>query len=179
VQVCFAPQSEHEAAVEPLASKPIYLIGMEKTLSGLPVATRRAGETVLSAGLKTDLLLILKSGAVGILKDSVEIARVDQPGAVLGELSALLDQPHSAEVRALEDTQFYVADAELLEKDPAVLLYVARIIAARLVAADSSLAEAKKQSRAGQPPSLGDMLDQFEKILVGTKSSRLTYFRGR
>jgi CRP-like cAMP-binding protein len=163
-------------AVEFLESKPTFL---EKISAGLPVATRRAGETVLNAGLKTDLLLILKNGAVAILKDSVEIARVDQPGAVLGELSALLDQPHSAEVRALEDTQFYVADAELLEKDPTVLLYVARIIAARLVAADSSLAEAKKQSRTGQPPSLGDMLDKLQRILVGPKPSRLTSLRGR
>ena len=121
----------------------------DKLLASLPVVARRAGETVLSAGLKTDLLLILKKGAVVILKDAVEIAKVDQPGAVLGELSALLDQPHYAEVRALEETQFYIADAELLEKDPTVLLYVARIIAARLVAADSSLAEAKKQTRAG------------------------------
>ena len=165
--------------MESSESKPIYLSGLEKILAGLPVATRRAGETVLSAGLKTDLLLILKSGAVAILKDSIEIARVDQPGAVLGELSALLHQPHSAEVRALEDTQFYVADAELLERDPAVLLYVARIIAARLVAADSSLAKAKKQSRAGQPPSLGDMVDKLQGILVGIKSSRQTSFRSR
>src|SRR5437667_4967278 len=97
----------------------------EKLLARLPVVTRLAGETVISAGLKTDLLLILKKGAVVILKDAVEIAKVDQPGAVLGELSALLDQPHYAEVRALEETQFYIADAELLEKDPTVLLYVA------------------------------------------------------
>jgi len=148
--VCrLAPPLSVRLTVEPIARKPISLVGLEKTLAGLPVATRRAGETVISAGLKTDLLLILKKGAVVILKDAVEIAKVDQPGAVLGELSALLDQPHYAEVRALEETQFYIADAELLEKDPTVLLYVARIIAARLVAADSSLAEAKKQTRAG------------------------------
>jgi len=73
-----------------------------KLLALLPLANYRAGETVLTAGSKSGRLLILKSGAVVILKDSIEIARVEEPGAVFGELSALLDQPHTADVRALE-----------------------------------------------------------------------------
>ena len=138
--------------------------GLEKTLAGLPVATRRAGETVLSAGLKTELLLILKKGSVAIVKDSIEIAIVDQPGAVLGELSALLDQPHTAEVRALEDSQFYVADAILLEKDPSALLYVARIMAGRLLAADIGLVSLKKQIQGGQSStSLRRIVDRIQK----------------
>jgi len=61
-----------------------------KLLALLPLANYRAGETVLTAGSKSGRLLILKSGAVIILKDSIEIARVEEPGAVFGELSALL-----------------------------------------------------------------------------------------
>jgi len=61
-----------------------------KLLALLPLANYRAGETVLTAGSKSGRLLILKSGAVVILKDSIEIARVEEPGAVFGELSALL-----------------------------------------------------------------------------------------
>jgi len=140
--------------------------GLEKTLAGLPVATRRAGETVLSAGLKTELLLILKKGSVAIVKDSIEIAIVDQPGAVLGELSALLDQPHTAEVRALEDSQFYVADAILLEKDPSALLYVARIMAGRLLAADIGLVSLKKKIQGGQSStSLRRIVDRIQKMI--------------
>ena len=138
----------------------------EQLFASLPVVTRLAGETVLSAGLKTDLLLILKKGAVVVLKDSIEIARVEQPGAVLGELSALLDQPHTAEVRALENSQFYVADAELLEKDPRALLYVAKTLAQRLVDADTGLIELKKQLQAGQPPSaLGKTIEKLQEVL--------------
>jgi len=55
----------------------------EKMLSALPVTTYRAGETILRDGSKTGRLLILKSGEVAVLKNSVELARVDQPGAVL------------------------------------------------------------------------------------------------
>jgi CRP/FNR family transcriptional regulator, cyclic AMP receptor protein len=138
----------------------------EKLLAGLPVVTRLAGETVVSAGLKTDLLLILKKGAVVVFKDSIEIARVAQLGAVLGELSALLDQPHTAEVRALEDSQFYVADAGLLEKEPSALLHVAKTLAQRLVDADTGLIELKKQLQAGQSSSvLGKTLERIQQML--------------
>ena len=138
----------------------------EKILAILPLKAYVAGETILRAGLKTGRLLILKSGAVVILKDSLEIARVEQPGAVFGELAALLEQPHAADVRALQDSQFHVADASLLRKDPIALLYVARILAQRLVAADSGLVELKKQLQAGQPPSaLGKTIEKLQEVL--------------
>jgi CRP/FNR family cyclic AMP-dependent transcriptional regulator len=138
----------------------------EKTLAVLPLTTYRAGETVMTAGSKSGRLLILKRGAVVVLKDSIEIARVDEPGAVLGELSALLDQPHTADVRALEDSQFYVADAALLGKDTRMLLHVAKILARRIVAANGSLVELKKQLQVGQSPSvLRKMLEKVEEVL--------------
>jgi CRP/FNR family transcriptional regulator, cyclic AMP receptor protein len=138
----------------------------EKILAILPLEAYVAGETILRAGLKTGRLLILKSGAVVILKDSLEIARVEQPGAVFGELAALLEQPHAADVRALQDSQFHVAEAALLRKDPVALLYVARILAQRLVVADSGLVELKKQLQAGQPPSaLGKTIEKLQEVL--------------
>jgi CRP/FNR family cyclic AMP-dependent transcriptional regulator len=117
----------------------------EKSLAALPLATYRAGETILTEGSKSDRLLILKKGAVAIIKDSIEIARVEESGAVLGEISALLDQPHTADVRALEDSQFHLADTALPVKDPVALLYVARILARRIVEADKDLAKFKNE----------------------------------
>ena len=63
------------------------------------------------------------------------------PGAVFGEISALLDQPHSADVRALTSSQFHVADAAALLQDPAALLYVSAILARRLDGANQTLVE--------------------------------------
>jgi CRP-like cAMP-binding protein len=138
----------------------------EKMLTGLPVRTYRVGETVLTAGSNTDQLLVLKTGEVAIVKDSIEIARVREPGAVIGELSALLGQPHSADVQALVDSQFHVADQELLAKDPVALLHVAKILARRLIAADSGLVELKKQLDAGHSPSgLSQIVTKIEEIL--------------
>ena len=117
----------------------------EKFLAVLPLVTYRAGETVLKAGSKTARLLILKRGEVVVIKDTIEIARVKEPGAVFGEISALLDQPHSADVRTLVDSQFHVADAVQLGKSPTAVLYVAKILTRRLVAADESFIDLKKE----------------------------------
>src|SRR5579859_6897871 len=97
----------------------------QRRLAALPLARYEVGDTVFAEGTKTGRLLILKTGAVAIVKGGTEIATVAEPGAVFGELSALLDQPHSADVRALEASEFHVADAAaLLGQDPAALLYV-------------------------------------------------------
>ena len=89
-------------------------------LAALPVATYQVGDTVLAAGTTSGRLLVLKTGAVEVMKDGMQIAEVSEPGAVFGELSMLLDQPHTADVRALEVTEFHVADAtSLLTDDPA------------------------------------------------------------
>lgn len=140
---------------------------LDKIFAALPIATYRAGEGVLTAGSKTGRLLILKTGAVAILKGSIEIARVNEPGAVIGELSALLNQPHTADVKALEDSQFRIADAALLEKNPIAVLHIARILAERLVAIDNGFVELKKQIQAGQSPGvLARTLETIEKTLA-------------
>ena len=143
----------------------------EKKLADLPLANYRAGETVLRAGSQTGQLLFLKSGAVAILKDSVEIAEVRQRGAVLGELSALLGEPHGADVRALEDSEFYLADASSLRDDRTALLHVARILARRLVMADNVLAEQKRQlPKDGSSGALSRVLQRFEAALRAGES---------
>src|SRR6266436_3289857 len=74
----------------------------QRKLAGFPIATYQAGETVLRAASTTGRLLILKKGVVTVLKEGVEIGTVREPGAVFGEISVLLDQPHTADVCALE-----------------------------------------------------------------------------
>ncbi len=143
----------------------------QSKLAALPLESFDAGEVVFAEGTKTGRLLILKSGTVGIYKGDIEFAQVAEPGAVFGELSALLDEPHSADVRTLETSQFHVADAASLLRDPAALLYVTMVLARRINAANQGLLQLKILLEAGEPRSLIDKtLDGIEGLLsaIGT-----------
>jgi len=143
----------------------------QKKLAALPVATYGAGETVFAQGTKTGRLLILKSGAVSIMKGDIEFAQVTEPGSVFGELSALLDGPHSADVRTLETSEFHVADAATLLQDPVALLYVTVVLARRIDAANEGLLQLKIMLEAGEPRGLIDKtLDGISGLLnaIGT-----------
>jgi CRP/FNR family cyclic AMP-dependent transcriptional regulator len=143
----------------------------QSKLAALPLASYETGETVFAEGTKTGRLMILKSGAVGIFKGDIEFAQVAEPGAVFGELSALLDAPHSADVVALEASEFHVADAATLLQDPAALLYVTMVLARRIDAANQGLLQLKIMLEAGEPRGLIDKtLDGIEGLLsaIGT-----------
>jgi len=149
----------------------------QKKLAGLPVTKYQAGEDVLTAGSNTGKLLFLKSGAVEITKDGVQIAKVSAPGAVFGELAALLDQSHTADVRTIEPSEFLVADAPtLLAIDPAIALYVATILAQRLDSANRALLDVKRQLRAGEPASaVAKTVEKVEELLMFAPDASLVY----
>ena len=103
------------------------------------------------------------------------MAKVTEPGAVFGELSALLDQPHTADVRALEMTQFHVANADaLLVQNPVALLYVAAVLARRLDGANRTLVELKRQIQVGHPRSAIEKTVAKMEGLLGSGGAGLT-----
>ena len=57
---------------------------LQRKLAGFPLVTYQAGESVLTAGSTTGRLLILREGAVEVVKEGVQIAKVTEPGAVFG-----------------------------------------------------------------------------------------------
>ena len=150
--------------------------GFHHRLGNLPITTYQAGERVLVSGSRTERLLILKKGAVAIIKDAVEIAKVAKAGTVFGELSVLLDQPHTADACALEPSEFYIADATALTgQDPVVLLFVAAVLAQRLDRANQALIELKSQVRARQPSTeIGKTISKIEELL-GPCGASLVY----
>jgi len=98
----------------------------------------------------------------------VQIAKVSTPGAVFGELSVLLRQPHTADVRALEKSEFHIADAlALLANDATVTLYVAAILARRHDIANQALIEVKRQLQVGDPCRvIGNTVEKAEQLLM-------------
>ena len=95
---------------------------------------------------------------------------------MFGELSALLDQPHTADVRALEASQFHIADAATtLRVDPIALLSVATVRAQRLDRANRGLLELKRQVQAGESRSvIGKTVEKIEGLL-GDTGANLMY----
>jgi CRP-like cAMP-binding protein len=150
---------------------------LERRLAGLPVLKHAAHETVLIAGATTGRLLFLIKGAVEIIKDGQKIADVSAPGSVFGEQAVLLDQPHTADVRTLEQSEFYVADASsMLVGDPSVALYVAAILARRLDAANRSIVAIKHQLQANESAGvIAETVEKMEELIGYSGDASLVY----
>jgi CRP/FNR family transcriptional regulator, cyclic AMP receptor protein len=113
-------------------------------------ATRRqvpAGALVLQEGTKTGRLFILVEGRLEVIRGGAVVAVLAEPGALTGEMSLLLDRPHTATIRAAVDSTIYeVGDAaSFLNQQPAVSLLVAQLLAQRLNVATTYLADLMKQ----------------------------------
>jgi CRP-like cAMP-binding protein len=116
-------------------------------LDCLPVLSKPSGSVILEQGSPAGALYFLKGGSVAIDRDGVRLTEIHTPGAVLGEMSFLLDSPLTATVRVIESAEFYVAkdvDA-FLQDHPEALLYISRLLARRLNAMSAYLVEIKTQ----------------------------------
>ena len=106
-----------------------------------------ADAVLIEEGHTTGHLYVLLDGRLDVLKGGTVVATVSEPGAILGEMSVLLHQPHTATVRAATDAKVYQFDdaASFLKSQPAVALLVATLLAQRLNAATTYLADIKRQ----------------------------------
>ncbi|MEH2566510.1 Crp/Fnr family transcriptional regulator [Bradyrhizobium sp. AZCC 2289] len=106
-----------------------------------------AGMLFIREGGKTGHLFVLVEGRVEVIKGDSVVAVITEPGAMFGEMSVLLDQPHSATVRAASDSVIYEFNdaASFLRDQPAVALLIARLLAQRLNVATTYLADLMHQ----------------------------------
>ena len=106
-----------------------------------------AAAVLIREGESTGHLYVLIEGSLEVLKGDTVVAVVAEPGAILGEMSVLLDRPHSATVKATSDSRVYEFDdaASFLRSQPEIALLVAKLLANRLSAATTYLADIKRQ----------------------------------
>lgn len=106
-----------------------------------------AGATLVAEGGTTGHLYVLMQGRLEVLKGEMVVATVTEPGAVLGEMSVLLGQPHTATVRACSDAVIYEFEdaASVLKQQPDMAVLIARMLAQRLNVANTYLADLKRQ----------------------------------
>jgi CRP/FNR family cyclic AMP-dependent transcriptional regulator len=113
----------------------------------LPLRAVAAGETILAEGTRSGVLYILVSGTVEVVKGDVQVSTASEPGAFFGELSAILDVPHTATVRALEACTFRVSENPFgfLRSKPQIALELSRLLARRLHFLTTYLVDVKRQ----------------------------------
>ena len=101
-----------------------------------------AGHVLVPQGGKLGRLFVLREGEVEIERDGTFINSISQAGSIFGEMSLLLDMPHSATVRAVTDIQVFVIEDALrvLEANPSWTLQIARLLAQRVNATTKMLA---------------------------------------
>lgn len=114
---------------------------------GLPEARFAAGEVMIPEGPSTGLMFILAAGTVEIVRGETPVAEIAEPGAIFGEMAALLQTTHSATVRAASEvTAYRIDDARaFLQNRPEIVFHVACILAGRLNDATAYLADFKRQ----------------------------------
>jgi CRP-like cAMP-binding protein len=113
----------------------------------LPEISFAPGDAVVREGGQGRAIYVLVSGSLVVRKSGVVVNTITHPGAVIGEMSVLLDAAHGATVEALEPSRLRVAEdgAALLASDPAITAHVARGLAERLAFATAYLADLKQQ----------------------------------
>ncbi len=105
------------------------------------------GAVLIPEGGKLNTMFVLRSGTLEVSRDGLVVSRVAQPGAIFGEMSVLLDTPHSATVRAISPVEvFVIADAvSVLEERPHLMLQLARLLARRLFDTTIALVDAHRR----------------------------------
>ena len=113
----------------------------------LETVTFAPGEVLMPEGGKTGCLYFLISGSVRVTKGETPVTVIGEPGAIFGDLSILLDQPHPVTVEAAEETTCYVSGGgkDFLLANPRLALAVAELLALRLKGMISYLADLKNQ----------------------------------
>jgi CRP/FNR family cyclic AMP-dependent transcriptional regulator len=120
---------------------------LEACQGRLPERSFGAGEIIITEGTRAGKLFILAEGTVEVVKGDYVISTLEDPGAVFGEISVLLDTVHMATVRTAVPSRFYLVDEplEFLRSAPDVALGVARMLAKRLHAMTTYLVDLKHQ----------------------------------
>src|SRR5204863_471204 len=115
-----------------------------------PTLTLEPGDVLIKQGDPGGSLYVLETGRLRVEPDGVQIATIDEPGALIGEMSVLLGVDHSATVRAeMHSTVRVIDDAiPFLERNPLMALHVATLACERLDRTSALVVQLRKESEA-------------------------------
>jgi len=112
-----------------------------------PTLSLKRGDALIEAGEALGELYVLVSGRLVVERDGIEIARITEPGTLVGEMSVLLGTDHSATVTALTPVEVrHIEDGiRWLEQSPIAALHVATLACQRLDATSALLVQLRKE----------------------------------
>lgn len=130
----------------------------------LPELHFAAGEVIVREGETAGSIWVLVSGALVVHKAGVVVNTIARPGAIVGEVSALLGSTYSATVEATEPSVLrHAADGQaLLDHHPAITRLVAIGLAERLHFVTTYLVDLKHQY--GDAPGLSMVSDVLREL---------------
>ena len=135
-----------------------------------PTRSLAAGETLVHEGDHGGDLYVLESGRLVVERGGSVIARLSEPGALVGEMSVLTGSPNSATVRADGPAIVrVVADAmRYINHQPEVAVHIATVLAQLLDATSAVLAELR--SEPGASPAEHSRLSRLVTALFAGKA---------
>lgn len=135
---------------------------------GLPVAGFQTGDWLVREGETATAMYVLIEGEVEIVRGGVALLRVSAPGALIGEMSALLGNPYSATVRATVPVRAYRIEepGSFLAERPVLLLRTAQLLAQRLDNATAYLSDLKSRSDSRSGATFGVVDDVLGSLLT-------------
>jgi CRP-like cAMP-binding protein len=115
--------------------------------SDLPEIRLAPGDSLIEEAVRTDRLYVLKSGAFEVVRNGVRVILISEPGAFLGEISAVLGSAPTASVVAVRDSTVYVVDdaSASVRSRPELTYAIAQLLAVRLSAVTAYLVDIKRQ----------------------------------
>ena len=139
----------------------------------LPELRLAKSERLIEEGVRADQLFVLKSGAFEVIRNGVRVVLISEPGAFLGEISAVLGSVSTASVIAAQDSTVHVIDdaSGSVQQRPELTYVIAQTLARRLSAVTAYLVDIKRQY-ADSNTHLG-LMDQVLGSLVAVHPSAI------
>ena len=113
----------------------------------LPELALACGERLIEEGVADARMYVLKDGAFEVLRGGVRVVVIDEPGAFIGEIAALLGTRPTATLVATRDSAVYVIEqaAAVARQQPDITYAIAQLLARRLSAVTAYLVDIKRQ----------------------------------
>lgn len=114
---------------------------------GLPEHVAEAGTVLFRAGDVSSSLVVLVSGTIDVWADGALLARLDEPGTIVGEMAGLLGCPRTATVVASTPITYRQAPdvVALMAEKPDVGMAIARTLAHRLRLVQAHLSNVRRE----------------------------------